>query len=397
MVRLSESSNEPARQAEGAGPNTAHVSGQSVVVAFNPIAGRRPTKSLAEKIAAQLKQAGLKVHIFDNVLKASEVATSLFEDGQIRAFVGVGGDGTLATQVNHTPPKLPLALMPAGTGNVFAKSLGLPNSPAKLVRAILGGKTLCLDAGRANGTLFLNMVSCGFDAAVASAVHQLRLENRRGGHIGYRSYLRPFFSVLRTYRFPTLSITVEHGDLQERGSTAIPRHSAGQQTSQPQADFLAPRRTSSAGSTTGCDPPDPCSPTHPASRGASCDEGRMLRDWPPSEGQWAARHFSAKWVFVCNLPRYGWGIPIAPGASAEDGLLDCWMFEHGGFWRGLWYALWIQLGGRHRWLRDCIHVKGRRFFIKAEVPVPCQRDGDPAGCLPMEIEVLPQRVSIIVP
>ncbi|MCS7238319.1 MAG: hypothetical protein NZ899_08620 [Thermoguttaceae bacterium] len=310
-----------------------HLSGKWVVIAYNPIAGRRPTRQLAEKLANFLQQEGLKVSVFDNVWQASEIAASIFHSGQLRAFVGVGGDGTIATQVNHTPPGLPLALLPAGTGNVFAKSVGLPTRPESIARALISGKKLTLDAGRANGALFLNMVSCGFDAAVASAVHEIRLANRRGGHIGYRSYIGPILGTLRSYCFPPLEVTV----------------------------IEPANRTAPAGS-----PSDPLT-------------------------------FRVRWVFVCNLPRYGWGIRIAPGASAQDGVLDCWMFDRGGFWRGLWYALWVQLGGRHRRLRDCRHVKGRRFLIRSDAPVPCQRDGDPAGHLPVEIEVLPRRATIIVP
>jgi diacylglycerol kinase (ATP) len=35
--------------------------------------------------------------------------------------------------------------------------------------------------------------------------------------------------------------------------------------------------------------------------------------------------------------------------------------------------------------------------IESDVPVPYQLDGDPGGYLPLEIEVLPNRLTLIVP
>jgi len=55
------------------------------------------------------------------------------------------------------------------------------------------------------------------------------------------------------------------------------------------------------------------------------------------------------------------------------------------------------LGGLHRLLRGCQHLQGTRFFITSEVPVPWQLDGDPAGVSPVEVKVLPGRITLFVP
>lgn len=104
----------------------------------------------------------------------------------------------------------------------------------------------------------------------------------------------------------------------------------------------------------------------------------------------------ARWVFACNLPRYGWGLPLAPAAVATDGLLDLCVFTRGSLWHGLRYVMLTQLG-RHQALADCVVRRVRRFRMTAESPVAYQLDGDPGGHLPLDVEVLPGRVTLVVP
>jgi diacylglycerol kinase family enzyme len=108
------------------------------------------------------------------------------------------------------------------------------------------------------------------------------------------------------------------------------------------------------------------------------------------------RPFSARWVFAMNLPRYGWGLPMAPQARGTDGLLDVCALRRGGFWRGLGYAAMIHLGRQDR-SGDWTWRQVRRLRMTSEERVPYQLDGDPGGWLPLEIEVLPGRVTFLVP
>jgi diacylglycerol kinase family enzyme len=103
-----------------------------------------------------------------------------------------------------------------------------------------------------------------------------------------------------------------------------------------------------------------------------------------------------RWVFAFNLPLYGWGLPLAPWADGTDGLLDVCTFQGGFFWNGLRYLVAAQ-GGWHRRLHDCRIGQATRLRISAEQPVAYQLDGDPGGWLPLEIEILPQRLTFVVP
>jgi len=105
---------------------------------------------------------------------------------------------------------------------------------------------------------------------------------------------------------------------------------------------------------------------------------------------------TARWVFAFNLPCYGWGLPLSPAAVATDGLLDLCTFAQGSFWNGVRYLAAAQFG-RHLALPDCSSRRVRRLRLEASEPVAYQLDGDPGGSLPLDVEVLPGRLTLLVP
>jgi diacylglycerol kinase family enzyme len=122
-------------------------------------------------------------------------------------------------------------------------------------------------------------------------------------------------------------------------------------------------------------------------------------DWEleePPAGRPASPRLCACWLFVFNLPCYGGGFRIAPQAHGRDGLLDVCTLRRGSFWHALRYAGAVRLG-RHQGMADCTTCRVRRLRITAEAEVPYQLDGDPGGFLPVDVEVLPGRLTLIVP
>ena len=105
---------------------------------------------------------------------------------------------------------------------------------------------------------------------------------------------------------------------------------------------------------------------------------------------------SARWLFVFNMPCYGGGFRIAPHADSSDGLLDVCSFRRGHFWPGLGYVAALLLR-RHQRMADWTTHRVRRLRITSDAPVPYQLDGDPGGFLPLDIQVLPGRLTLIVP
>ena len=112
------------------------------------------------------------------------------------------------------------------------------------------------------------------------------------------------------------------------------------------------------------------------------------------QGQGAAI-LRARWVFAFNLPCYGGGLRLAPQADGADGMLDLCCFRLGSLRHGIGYALAVYLGWHQR-LKTWSMQRVRRVRISSDQPVPYQLDGDPGGYLPLDVQVLPRRLSVLV-
>ncbi len=108
------------------------------------------------------------------------------------------------------------------------------------------------------------------------------------------------------------------------------------------------------------------------------------------------RPLVARFAFVFNIPRYAFGFQFAPRALGDDGWLDVCTFRQGSFPRGLWYLMNV-IARTHGRLADCTMFRARRLKIEADVPVPYNLDGDHCGFLPLDVEIVPDRLTLLVP
>jgi diacylglycerol kinase (ATP) len=177
----------------------------SVVISVNPKAGYRSATGPVERLAELLRGRKLAVHISTDLGEVACRANETHAQGRLRALVGVGGDGTAAELLNRTNPGVPIALLPAGTANLLSRHVGWTRQPEPFAEMVAAGSVSRIDVGRAGDRLFMLMASCGFDAEVVLRLHNLRAA-RPGGHVRYRSYLKPIFDVLRSYEYPELRI-----------------------------------------------------------------------------------------------------------------------------------------------------------------------------------------------
>ena len=84
-----------------------------------------------------------------------------------------GGDGTVtACAEGITGTRVPLAIIPLGTGNLLARNLGLPADLDEALAVALGGTQQPIDVGRVNGTLFVVMAGLGLDAQMLSGTSE---------------------------------------------------------------------------------------------------------------------------------------------------------------------------------------------------------------------------------
>ncbi len=186
-----------------------------VMLLHNPKAGRHSSQRRMEKLVRSIQELGYQVEVSTDLAQATEVANRRHEAGDLRCLIGLGGDGTALELINRCSTGVPLLLYPAGTSNLAASYLEISKNPIEAARLVQSGRVLRLDAGAANGRLFLVMASCGFDAAAVQMVHRRRLQGHRGGHGSFLSFLGPIFHLMRTYPFPELSVTYTLHDHRE--------------------------------------------------------------------------------------------------------------------------------------------------------------------------------------
>ena len=182
---------------------------ETVNIFVNPIAGRGRGRSIAERLQRRLQDEGYRAQVYFNSpesLTADDVRDS------IRAVVVIGGDGTVRAVADRflalcgkTPP---LLAIPLGTANLMTLHLKLrwidATLEADVSAAIRELATVEVDAWRANGMLFLDLASVGYDAMV---VHELM--RVRNGPIRKISYLWPAAIAFWKYQFTPMRVVVD--------------------------------------------------------------------------------------------------------------------------------------------------------------------------------------------
>lgn len=199
------------------------VGADSIVISANPKSGSSNRQTLVLKTVELLEAAGFNVHLTTDIDEVVETVGNLAMKGRLRTVIAAGGDGTVSLLANLLGPDVPIAILPLGTENLLAKYLKLSSSPEQLVETVRLGKTVRLDAGNANGKLFLVMAGCGFDAEVVQRLHA-----KRTGHIHHMSYAGPILRAIGRYRFPKLNIEIDGKPVERRNSWAfvfnVPRY-----------------------------------------------------------------------------------------------------------------------------------------------------------------------------
>ena len=165
-------------------------------VIINPKAGRGRGERLLSQIRSQF--SGLPGVEFTTTQSSGDeerLATDAIAKGA-RTIIAVGGDGTCAKIANailESGKACRLATVPTGTGNDFAKMLGvLKLSAAAIARLVTRGDSTHIDVGRADGRYFLNSCGFGFDASVLAATQEVRF--LKGDAVYIYSALRMLFS-----------------------------------------------------------------------------------------------------------------------------------------------------------------------------------------------------------
>ncbi len=293
---------------------------RDVALIYNPLSGRlrwRRQRDLAQAIAF-LEAAGMRIISLPTIAPGS--ATQLARE-QVRLgrnlIIVCGGDGTINEVVGGmVGSHVPLAILPAGTGNVLARELGLPRSIRRAAEYIPHGELRRIALGRAGQHHFICLAGVGIDGCIV-----YNLDLRAKASLGQLSYWLESFRQLFAYDFPWFDVEVE------------------------------------------------------------------------------AQRWRAVFAIVSRTRHYGGPIQITRRADFFSGEFEVAVFTHRQRFRFLLYLL-------ANWLRqlerfpEVQFIKARRVRcvpIAPEQRIHVEVDGEQAGTLPCEFEIVPDALSLLVP
>ncbi|MFI2377750.1 diacylglycerol kinase [Streptomyces sp. NPDC018964] len=187
-----------------------------ITLFVNPTAGRGRGARAARPAASALRDAGFSVRtvLGDDPRDALDRARAAVEEGT-GALIAVGGDGmaNLALQA-VVGTGTPFGLVAAGTGNDFARALGMPlREPAAAGRMIADalkcGRVRDIDLGRVGDRWFGAVLASGFDSRVNDRGNRMRLP------LGRLKYDVAMVAELAAFRPLPYRITLDGGEVRE--------------------------------------------------------------------------------------------------------------------------------------------------------------------------------------
>lgn len=167
------------------------------LVVFNRGAGRARGACSVEAIVRELRAWGWTVEAIrcHGRRTPSAIAEAIARGAD--TVVSLGGDGTLNLCAGALiGTDVALGVMPCGTANDFARTLGIPLTIDQALAVLRDGERVRIDVGWVNGHHFLNVASLGMGALIARAITSEH--KRRWGRWAY------FLELLRRLRRPGL-------------------------------------------------------------------------------------------------------------------------------------------------------------------------------------------------
>lgn len=184
---------------------------RKALLIINPISGTRSKQGLAQFVTEKLEKHGISVICRETTAKgdafrwAGEAAQEGYE-----MVISAGGDGTvneIANALSFT--NCALGILPFGSGNGLARSLGIPQDLQGALKLIESGHTLTCDRGIVNDHPFYCTFGVGFDAAVSEKFASMKKRGRI-------TYIRSAFREFLNYQSEAYAIVINDKVITEK-------------------------------------------------------------------------------------------------------------------------------------------------------------------------------------
>ncbi len=172
---------------------------RKIRIIINPNSGTKFSDSIKDDLTLLIEEEGFvcdiqftigPTHAYDLSQEAAEL--------NYYAVIAVGGDGTLnETAAALVKTNTLMGVIPTGSGNGFARHIGMHLNPAKAVKQLIKAKPLAIDVCYVNKKAFFNVAGIGFDALVA---HDFSLKPDRG-FISYLGSALKFWLTINNTKY----------------------------------------------------------------------------------------------------------------------------------------------------------------------------------------------------
>jgi len=180
-------------------------------IIVNPNAGRGKTEKILTLVVDKFRQNNVKHNV--NYANTPESAQQIAHDIEIsgeKNIVIIGGDGTFSEVINGlvNPENFNFGLIPAGSGNDFAKTLGISRNPKIAIKHILNISTKTIDYLQGHTRRAINTASTGIDIAIMERYNSYKKRSKF-------NYYKALFRTIFKHKFSKYSIQTRNNPRQD--------------------------------------------------------------------------------------------------------------------------------------------------------------------------------------
>ena len=178
----------------------------SIAIIANPLAGRGRGHKTAQAAKQLLAEENMDFELLftEHSGHAIELAQRASEKHEL--VVALGGDGTIREVLEGIWQKnTTLGIIPGGTGNDYARGLGIPREVGPALKNLMEGTAVPFDVGLEHNTVFGQLACVGFPVDVLVHVNN----NRDGLLKGSPAFLAGVVSTIRNLRTYSVQITID--------------------------------------------------------------------------------------------------------------------------------------------------------------------------------------------